>query len=519
MNILAKQVKPRPSPAPVRRREPAGDCEARFQALFEAVTDAVFIETADGRILDCNPTACEIYGYTRAEFLRLNVRDLLPADVLAQLNRVGRKITSKGRLLFETVNKKKDGSLFPCEVSLRLARIGRSNLFVVFVRDLTERRKAERVRNAAFRIAEAAQSAESLDDLFRSIHAVISELMPARNFYIALFDPDRDLLTFPYFIDEFDEPVKPKKPGKGLTEYVLRTGAPLLASPEIFRSLLRRKQIESIGAPSIDWLGVPLKVKGRTIGVMVVQSYAAGVRFTEEDKAILIFVSAQAAMAIQRKRSEEALKSSLREKEVLLREIHHRVKNNLQVVSSLLNLQGRRLKEGEAMGFLKESQRRIRSMALVHEKLYQSKDLARIDMSGYVGSLAQHLFLASRVDPAQVRFRPEIRDVALDINTAMPCGLLISELVSNALKHAFPGNRTGTIAVELRPEGESSYLLVVRDDGAGMPAGLDFRRTDSLGMQLVLLLVEQLDGTIELAAPAGTNGTEFRVRFQELVYK
>jgi PAS domain S-box-containing protein len=487
--------------------------------LFEAATDALFIETLDGRILDCNPTACEVYGYARDEFLRLNVRDLLPDEVLNRLQDIRKKVAALGRLSLETVNRKKDGTLFPCEISLRVVRIGRAPVAVVYVRDISERRKAERVRNAAFRISEAAHAAESLDDLFRSIHAIISELMPARNFYIALYDAARDLLTFPYFVDEFDEPVKPKRPGKGLTEYVLRTGAPLLASPAVFKSLLRRGQVESIGAPSIDWLGVPLKVKDRTIGVMVVQTYTAGVRFSDEDKAMLQFVSTQAAMAIQRKRSEEALKSSLREKEVLLREIHHRVKNNLQVVSSLLNLQGRRLKEGEAMSFLKESQRRIRSMALVHEKLYQSKDLARIDMAGYVGSLAQHLFQSFRVDPALIRFRADIRDVALDINTAMPSGLLISELVSNALKHAFPGERRGEIAVELRAADEGYYALVVRDDGAGFPPGIDFRRTASLGMQLVLLLVEQLDGTIDLAPASETGGTEFRVRFRELVYK
>ena len=515
----SRTAPPRRRAGPRLRAERVRGDEARFRALFEAATDAVFIETLDGRILDCNPTACEIYGYSRAEFLKLNVRDIVPADVLARLQHIGEKIAAQGRMMLETTNKKRDGTLFPCEISLRLVRLGRSPVAVVYVRDITERRKAERVRNAAFRISEAAQAAESLDDLFRSIHAVISELMPARNFYIALYDADRAILTFPYFIDEFDEPVKPKRPGKGLTEYVLRTGEPLLASPEIFKKLLRRGQVESIGAPSIDWLGVPLKVKDRTIGVMVVQTYTAGVRFAEEDRSILMFVSTQAAMAIQRKRSEEALRSSLREKEVLLREIHHRVKNNLQVVSSLLNLQGRHLKEGEAMTFLKESQRRIRSMALVHEKLYQSKDLARIDMAGYIDSLAQHLFQSFRIDPGLVRFRADIRDVALDINTAMPCGLLISELVSNALKHAFPGERRGEIAVELRPADEGFYTLVVRDDGAGFPAGLDFRRTTSLGMQLVLLLVEQLDGAIELAAPAGSGGSEFRVRFREIVYR
>ncbi len=517
-----KSVKKRSS-APVHRRaairnsrEVLSKDEARFRALFEAAADAVFIGTLEGRILDCNPAACEIYGYDREELLKLTARDLISKEVLPRLSRVKKAIAARGRLFGEVVTQKKDGTLFPCEVDGRLVRMGRSPVIVVYIRDITERKKAERVRNAAFRISEAVHAAENLEALFRSIHAIISELMPARNFYISLYDADRGLLTFPYFIDEFDEPQKPKKPGKGLTEYVLRSGKPLLASPEKFEELLRKKKVESIGAPSIDWLGVPLKVKDRTIGVMVVQTYTEGVRYTEEDKAILMFVSTQAAMAIQRKRSEDALKASLREKEVLLKEIHHRVKNNLQVVSSLMNLQARHLKDGEAMNLLKESQRRIRSMALVHEKLYLSKEMARIDMAGYVGSLAQHLFQSYRINPSLIRFRADVHDVALDINTATPCGLLINELISNSLKHAFPENRPGQVAVEFRPEGEAAYVLVIKDDGTGLPGGFDFRRTDTLGMQLVTMLVEQLDGTIELIQGSGT---EFRIRFRELKYQ
>ena len=485
-----------------------------IRALFEAAADAVFIGTLEGRILDCNPAACEIYGYNREELLKLTARDLISKEVLPRLSKVRKAIAARGRLFGEVITKKKDGTLFPCEVNVRLVRMERSPVIVVYVRDITERKKAERVRNAAFRISEAVHATENLGALFRSIHFIISDLMPARNFYISLYDAERDLLTFPYFIDEFDEPQKPKRPGKGLTEYVLRNGKPLLASPEKFDELLRKKQVESIGAPSIDWLGVPLKVKDKTIGVMVVQTYTEGVRYTEEDKAILMFVSTQAAMAIQRKRSEDALKASLREKEVLLKEIHHRVKNNLQVVSSLMNLQARHLKDGEAMTLLKESQRRIRSMALIHEKLYLSKELARIDMAGYIGSLAQYLFQSYRIKPSLIRFRADIRDVVLDINTAIPCGLLINELISNSLKHAFPQERRGEISIMLRPEGDRTCLLVIKDDGTGLPPGFDFRRTKTLGMQLVTMLVEQLDGTIKLVR---NGGTEFRIRFRGLM--
>ena len=175
-----------------------------------------------------------------------------------------------------------------------------------------KRRRDESVQQAIYRISEAAHSAQSLRELFPAIHDIVSELMPARNFYIALYDPHAEdgLLEFPYFVDEYDAPPPPKKAGRGLTEYVLRTGQPLLADPNGFEELVTRGEVDSIGAPSIDWLGVPLKIHDRTVGVLVVQSYTAGVRYGEQDKRILMFVSEQVAMAIERKRTEQALKRS-----------------------------------------------------------------------------------------------------------------------------------------------------------------------------------------------------------------
>ena len=163
---------------------------------------------------------------------------------------------------------------------------------------------------ATYRISEAASKVPTLHDLFVAIHSIVGELMPARNFYIALQDPAAGTITFPYFVDEFDPPPAPKQPGKGLTEYVLRTGEPLLATPDVALALERRGDVELIGAPSIDWLGVPLKPNGGTIGVLVVQSYTEGVRFSERHRDILQFVSTQVAMAIERRRAEEAVRGS-----------------------------------------------------------------------------------------------------------------------------------------------------------------------------------------------------------------
>jgi PAS domain S-box-containing protein len=181
-------------------------------------------------------------------------------------------------------------------------------------RRAAERHEAEVLQAAIYGISEAANSAPSLDELFRSIHQIVGELMPARNFYIALHDEAENLLRFPYFVDEVDpppsRPMKWEEMGRGLTGYVLRTGRALLASPEVFEELVRQGEVELIGAPSIDWLGVPLKTEQRTIGVLVVQTYTEGVRFRERERNILQFVSNQIAMALERKRAAEALRGS-----------------------------------------------------------------------------------------------------------------------------------------------------------------------------------------------------------------
>jgi len=181
------------------------------------------------------------------------------------------------------------------------------------MRDAQARRdgkRAEKVYAASYKISESASCAENLHELFESIHAIVGELIPASNFYISLYDKSTNLITFPYYVDENDLPPGPNKPGKGLTEYVLRTGKPLLAPQRVFEELEAAGEVESIGAPSVDWLGVPLRTEEEIIGVLVVQSYTEGVHFGEEDLTILGFVSTQVAMAIARKQAEERLRQS-----------------------------------------------------------------------------------------------------------------------------------------------------------------------------------------------------------------
>jgi diguanylate cyclase (GGDEF)-like protein/PAS domain S-box-containing protein len=202
------------------------------------------------------------------------------------------------------------------------------------------RDRGERVQVAAFRIAEAVTTTESLKELFARIHSIVGGLMEAANLYVALHDPERDVLSFPYFVDEVDEPFPPKPLGKGLTEYVLRTGRPLLASPAVFEELVASGEVERIGGDSVDWLGVPLRGRDRTIGVLVIQSYSGKVRYTEEDRDLLVFVSSQIAQAIERKRSEEALRESELKLRATVADLKRLTDNMVDVISQV-DLKGR----------------------------------------------------------------------------------------------------------------------------------------------------------------------------------
>jgi two-component sensor histidine kinase len=309
-------------------------------------------------------------------------------------------------------------------------------------------------------------------------------------------------------------------------------------------------------------LFIPLKAKGQLVGIFAVGPKLSEETYSQDDQLTLTTLANQTAVTIEnarlyweleralkelrkahdelerrveertaelaranealqveiaeRKRAEEQIKASLGEKEVLLKEIHHRVKNNLQVVSSMLQLQSRNIKDKETIEMFQESRNRVRSMALVHERLYQSRDLARVDFAKYIQSLANYLCRSYGVNTNVIQLKTNLHDVLLGVDTAIPCGLILNELVSNSLKHAFPDGREGEIHIELRSEGNGKFTLMVSDNGVGLLKDLDFRNTESLGLQLVNTLVNQLEGTIELDRRGGTT---FKITFAEIKYE
>lgn len=222
-----------------------------------------------------------------------------------------------------------------------------------------------------------------------------------------------------------------------------------------------------------------------------------------------------AADITARKLAEEMTKKSLHEKEMLLKEIHHRVKNNLQIIISLLKLQSGYVFDSRDLEIFNKSRSRVETMSMIHEKLYKSDDISRIDISNYLKDLVSHLLKAYHLNTSQVDFEMNSENILMTIDTAIPCGLIVNELINNILKHAFPDEYAGKIILNLKRTGENIILEVI-DNGIGIPVSFNSENTDSLGLKLVDTLVKQLDGVINVN---NSNGTHFMIEFKELKYK
>ena len=225
-------------------------------------------------------------------------------------------------------------------------------------------------------------------------------------------------------------------------------------------------------------------------------------------------ISGMAMDITYQKIAQNQIKKSLKVKDMLLKEIHHRVKNNLMVISSLLNLQSRYIKDEASKNIFKDSQNRARSMALIHELLYQSNDLKRINFGTYINKLTNELFSVYVMDPTKIKLNMDINDIMLDINTAIPLGLIVNELVSNSMKHAFPNNKQGKIDIKFNLN-NGNYSMIVSDNGIGFPQHYNIQNSDSLGLKIVNSLTEQIDGEIKIEM---SEGTKFIINFKEENY-
>ena len=288
----------------------------QFRNLMDQSNDAIFlIDPELGGYIDFNQTALNRLGYTREELSQRNIADVAGhiSNLEAWHQRL-RLVRDQGGLIFETDYKRKDGTTFPVEVSARMVEYGGRTVVLAIVREITDRRRAEALQAAVYQISESANKAVSLEELYESVHSIIGQVMPAQNFYIALYDEASDLLSFPYYVDEVDgsASIPATPPGRGMTEYILRTGTPLLSDAANFEELARMGEVELVGPPSPIWIGAPLIVEGRTIGVIALQDYHNPDVFSERELRMLEFVSGQVAKAIERTRLYEGVQRSNR---------------------------------------------------------------------------------------------------------------------------------------------------------------------------------------------------------------
>jgi len=472
-----------------RAEEALRRAEENFRYTLDDFPLGVRIITAEGETIYANRAILDIYGYDGIEELRTTpVKNRYTPESYAefQIRHNKRQQGEEAPSEYEISIVKKNGDVRHLQVFRKEVLWNGERQYQALYRDITERKRGEEALRESEEKHRMLFETMAQGVVYQDADGRIISANPAAERILGL---SLDQMRGRTSIDPRWRAIHEDGsdyPGETHPSMIaLRTGREVQGIMAVFNP-----QKESYA-----WINISAVPQFRPGGSQPYQVYTTFADITE------------------RKQAEEVIRTSLREKEVLLREIHHRVKNNMQVISSLFNLQAGYIKDEEALRILKEGQTRIRSMALVHEKLYQSGDLSRIDLAGYIQSLSAHLFHVYLVDPNQVRLETEFEDVPLDINTALPCGLILNELISNALKHAFPAGRKGVLMIRLRRGKDGAVELRIADNGVGFPKGLDFRRIESLGLQIVNLLVGQLEGTIKLA---GKNGTAFTVAFREM---
>lgn len=353
----------------------------------------------------------------------------------------------------------------------------------------------------------------NIEETFRSICEITSRALNVERISIWLFNGESKMEC----VDSYDEPAKEHSSGAVLSMKnhskffaMLKTDVKILSTDAEKDSVLRDIS-ESLFKPYGTNISLISRIRlhGDVIGMICLEARSRDtMEWSPEEYDFAVTVAGFITLALETKEhliADKEIKKSLKDKELLLREIHHRVKNNLQVISSLLYLQSKKSTDPLTIGALFESQQRVKSMVLIHEKLYQSNDLSNINYADYVSSLTRTLFRSYSLDTNKVELKMNIGEISLNTDLAMYFGLIINELVSNSIKHAFPGDLKGSIWIDFYSDDSGKFTLIIKDDGVGMPEDFDLSKAETLGMQLVNTLVEQIDGNIEMSTGKGTS--------------
>lgn len=447
-----------------------------YREIFNKLNAVIIVHDARGNILEANERTLDSLGYKEGELSSLNLMDLLREEERAGYREFVDNTLKSGAATRECALIRKDGRLAAVNVSSSLIRLNGRELVLSVMDDAAVLKKAER---------ELREKNSFIDSIIENIPNMI-------------FVKDAEDLRFVRFnkaVEELTGFSREEMLGKNDYDFFPEEEADFFTKKD--RAVLESGELLDISEE---------KIHTKKRGVRTLHTKKIAINDEDGVPRYLLGISEDITERIQ---AEEELRRSLQEKESLLKEIHHRVKNNLQVISSLLSLQSDYAKGKDPSVLFQESQSRIYSIALIHEQLYQSGDLACIDMGNYIKDLTDNLKSVYGDDGRPVDVKVDSDDIAVNIDTAIPCGLIINELFSNSFKHAFKnGNGAGPVSgglicVEFKSGREKSFTLKVKDNGRGFPQGLDFRRTETLGLQLVCTLTQQLGGNIDMEKVEG----------------
>ena len=377
---------------------------------------------------------------------------------------------------------------------------------------LTDAELLQRERKAYRLIAEASVSSKGIHDLCKMIITGLVEILEFDLGVIRLKNSKDNLFRIIASTGGFNEKLQSACPGdlESISMVAVTTGKPIFA-PDINTHKIRQTHAARVaefrGKAFISW---PLRDRlQKVIGVSTLVSYSPK-KISDKDKTFFKTIADMITLVIEHKIANENIKKSLKEKELLLKEIHHRVKNNMQVISSLVNIQSSKIKNEDDKNLCNKTRDRIKSMAIVHEQLYKNKDLTGINLKNYIMQLSDSLMRSYSINSGKIKLKIDAEALYIGINKAVPCGLIINELISNALKYAFPGAIKGRINIKLRKYENGKFLLNIKDNGIGLSKKFNLQKADSFGLGIVVMLVKQIDGSLDITS---VNGTNFIISF------
>lgn len=448
------------------------------RSIIDSSLDMIVATDIDYNINEFNSAAEATFGYSRGEVMGQPLSILFSDN--QEMTKVVERINDVGSLANEIINRKKDGTFFISFLSASVIKNEKGETVGAMgvSRDITALKKAEE----ELRLSEERHRA-----IYDQAYIGIARIAKMGRFLLV---NERLCDMLDYTADELYK----------------KTFYELGVQEEVEESLVDWDQLLSGKIKNFSREQTYVRKDGELLSANVTVSL---VRDSNDSPNYFVAVFEDIT---ERKEYEKQLEESIKEKEVLLKEVHHRVKNNMQVISSILNLQSSYIDDETALGILRESQDRIKSMSFVHESLYQSKTLSEVNFSEYIQNIARNLFHSYGRPEGGLTLDFDLEELYLNLDTSIPCGLIINEVVSNSLKYAFRGREKGVIRIEFSKLADGKLKLIVSDDGIGLPDNFDIENAESLGLQLVTTLVTQITGDLNIDS---TNGTRFNIVFKE----